>query len=90
MHVVRWSWAPCTDWLEVAHSPPSTLMRLSYLALFGVGSTVGMAVLSGLLGWPLARAGGHTGTTRSLSLAVGAVSTALGVFWGSPLIGRLF
>src|SRR5581483_3913255 len=31
---------------------PSTLTRLSYLALFGVGSTVGMAMLSGLLGWP--------------------------------------
>ncbi len=69
---------------------PSTLTRLSYLALFGIGSTVGMAVLSGLLGWPLARVGGHRATVRSLSLAVGCVSTVLGLFWGYPLIGRLF
>jgi hypothetical protein len=69
---------------------PSTLARLSYLSLFGIGSTVGMAVLSGLLGWPLARMGGHRATVRTLSLAVGGVSTALGLFWGYPLIGRLF
>ena len=69
---------------------PSTLTRLSYLALFGIGSTVGMAALSGLLGWPIARAGGHRTTARSLSLAVGCVSTVLGLIWGYPLIGRLF
>jgi nitrile hydratase accessory protein len=69
---------------------PTTLTRLSYLALFGIGSTVGMAVLSGLLGWPLARFGGHRTTACSLSLAVGGVSTALGLFWGYSLISRLF
>ena len=69
---------------------PSTLTQLSYLALFGLGSTLGMAVLSGLLGWPLARVGGHRTTARSLSLAVGVVSTMLGLIWGYPLIGRLF
>ena len=69
---------------------PSTLTRLGYLALFGIGTTVGMAVLSGLLGWPLARVGGHEATLRSLSLAVGVVSTALGLFCGYPLVVRLF
>jgi len=69
---------------------PSTLTRLSYLALFGLGTTAGMAVLSGVLGWPLARMGGHRRTARTLSLAVGCVSTALGLFWGYPIIGRLF
>jgi len=69
---------------------PSTMTRLSYLALFGIGSTVGMAVLSGLLGWPIARVGGHHATLRSLSMAVGCVSTVLGLFWGYPLIARLF
>src|SRR5262249_33545669 len=68
---------------------PSTLTRLSYLALFGIGSTVGMAVLSGLLGWPLARLGGGRITACGLSLAVGGVSTALGLFWGYPLVARL-
>ena len=41
---------------------PSTLTRLSYLALFGIGSTLGMAALSGLLGWPIARVGGDRAT----------------------------
>jgi hypothetical protein len=69
---------------------PSMVTRLSYLALFGIGSTLGMTVLSGILGWPIARVGGHHGTVRSLSLAVGCVSTVLGLFWGYPLIVRLF
>ena len=36
---------------------PSTAARLTYMAVFGLGSTLGMAALSGLLGWPLARIG---------------------------------
>jgi nitrile hydratase accessory protein len=68
---------------------PSTLARLSYLALFGIGSTVGMAILSGLLGWPLARLGSHRTTANGLSLAVGGVSTALGLFWGYPLVNHM-
>ncbi len=69
---------------------PSTVTRLGYLMLFGVGSTVGMAALSGLLGWPLARLGAHHMFVRSVSLAVGGVSIALGLFWGYPLIAGLF
>jgi hypothetical protein len=69
---------------------PSTAARLSYIALFGLGSTIGMAALSGLLGWPIARLGQHRGLARAVSLVVGCVSTALGFFWGYPLIGRLF
>jgi hypothetical protein len=64
--------------------------RLSYLALFGLGSTLGMTMLSGVLGWPIARVGGHRSTVRGLSLAVGCVSSMLGLFWGYPLIVRLF
>jgi hypothetical protein len=40
-----------------------------------------MAVLSGLLGWPLARLGNNTWFTRTVSLVVGCVSTALGLVW---------
>ena len=69
---------------------PTTAARLSYMALFGIGSTVGMAALSGLLGWPLARVGSHRALARVVSLAVGCVSTALGVAWGYPLVARLF
>jgi high-affinity nickel-transport protein len=61
---------------------PSTATRLAYLMLFGIGSTVGMVVLSGLLGWPIARMGAHRVCARTFSLAAGGVSTALGLFWG--------
>jgi hypothetical protein len=69
---------------------PSTAAQITYMAVFGLGSTLGMAALSGLLGWPLARAGQNRGLARALSLAVGCVSTVLGVVWGYPIIGRLF
>ena len=68
---------------------PSVGARLIYLALFGVGSTLGMAALSGLLGWPIARIGTHGVVARSLSLAVGCISTSLGLYWSYPLINRL-
>jgi hypothetical protein len=68
---------------------PTTTARLTYMIVFGLGSTLGMAALSGLLGWPLARAGRNRLLARGLSLAVGCASTTLGVVWGYPLVGRL-
>ena len=68
---------------------PSVGARITYMALFGLGSTAGMAALSGLLGWPLARVGTNHRTFRAVSIAVGCVSTALGVAWGAPLVARL-
>jgi nitrile hydratase accessory protein len=69
---------------------PTVAARLVYLALFGIGSTLGMAALSGLLGWPIARVGTHGIVARSVSLTVGSISIVLGLYWGYPLIGRLF
>jgi len=68
---------------------PSTATRLGYLALFGIGSTVGMVALSGLLGWQIARMGSDGSVVRTFSLAVGCVSTVLGLFLGYPLFSRL-
>jgi nitrile hydratase accessory protein len=68
---------------------PSVGARLIYLLLFGVGSTLGMAALSGLMGWPIACVGTHGTVARSLSLAVGCISIMLGLYWGYPLITRL-
>ena len=67
----------------------STTARITYMALFGFGSTLGMAALSGLLGWPIARLGANQTLVRAVSLVVGCVSIALGVFWGYPLTSRL-
>jgi hypothetical protein len=65
---------------------PTAAAQLTYMALFGLGSTLGMAALSGLLGWPLARLGANRMVARGVSLAVGCVSTALGVWWGWRLL----
>lgn len=67
----------------------STAARITYMTLFGFGSTLGMALLSGLLGWPLAKLGTNRSTIRALSVVVGCVSIALGLFWGYPLTSRL-
>jgi len=68
---------------------PTSTARITYMILFGAGSTFGMAVLSGLLGWPLARLGGDARTWRTVSLVVGCLSTALGIAWGAPLVAHL-
>jgi hypothetical protein len=68
---------------------PTTAARLSYMALFGLGSTVGMAALSGLLGWPLARLGAHQAVVRSVTFLVGFLSTGFGLYWGYAAIRRL-
>jgi hypothetical protein len=68
---------------------PSTGAQLAYISLFGLGSTLGMAALSGALGWPIARLASYRAFARGTSLAVGAVSVALGIAWGYPFLARL-
>jgi high-affinity nickel-transport protein len=68
---------------------PSTASRLTYMILFGLGSTAGMAALSGLLGWPLARLGAHEHVTRGIAFVVGCMSMVLGIVWGYPLVVRM-
>lgn len=69
---------------------PSTAARLTYMMVFGIGSTIGMAALSGVVGVPLARLGRHRGLARAVSFAVGCVSIVIGLGWGYPLLARLF
>src|SRR4051812_13740299 len=68
---------------------PSTAARLTYMALFGLGSTLGMAALSGVLGWPLARIGANHAVARGISVAVGCLSIGLGIAWSYPFISQL-
>src|SRR5207253_10241601 len=51
----------------------STAARITYMTLFGFGSTLGMAILSGLLGWPLAKIGANRTMIRALSIGVGCL-----------------
>ena len=60
--------------------------RLGYILLFGLGLVAGMAVLSGLAGLPLSRAGRNPRVARVLGLATGTFSAVLGVLWGLPLL----
>jgi hypothetical protein len=69
---------------------PSPAAQLSYLLLFGVGSTMGMAALSGILGWPIARLGAHHIVARAFSLAAGSVSIALGLSLGLSAVRDSF
>ena len=62
-------------------------VAISYMALFGLGSTFGMAALSGLLGWPLARFGTHLSCSRRLARRWMHVDV-LGIAWGYPLISN--
>lgn len=68
---------------------PTNATRLGYLALFGAGTTAGMVVLSGLLGWQIARMGSDRAILRGFSLAAGCVSTVLGLYWGYSALSAL-
>jgi len=69
---------------------PTPFARLLYIALFGAGSAIGMACLTGLAGWPLARI--SRSSPRLLGVvtgAAGAISLLLGSFWGWSAIRAL-
>jgi hypothetical protein len=68
---------------------PTPAAQLAYISLFGLGSTLGMAALSGVLGWPIARLRAHHALARGISLVVGCLSIGLGIAWGYPLVARL-
>ena len=61
---------------------PTVTARLMYIALFGLGSVVGMAALTGLAGWPLARLDARGGLPRWMLGATGGFSLLLGLTWG--------
>jgi hypothetical protein len=68
---------------------PTAFARLLYIALFGAGSAIGMACLTGLAGWPLARMQGSPRLLRGVTGAAGAISLLLGSFWGWSAIRAL-
>lgn len=68
---------------------PSIGERLSFIGLFGLGSMLGMTVLSGLLGLPLAALSRQRTTSRLLRGLSGVASIALGVALGAPIWLRL-
>jgi hypothetical protein len=67
----------------------SVARRVAFTALFGIGATVGMVLVSGALGCPLAQMGSASRPARIIGACGGLLSTALGVAWGGPLVCKL-
>lgn len=61
---------------------PTTSARLSYIALFGAGSVVGMSLLTGLAGVPLMKLARSPRLAAGLLLFTGFVSAGTGAWWG--------
>jgi high-affinity nickel-transport protein len=58
---------------------PSPVAAVLYVALFGLGSTAGMLVISGLVGLPFALAARRAGVAElALRVLAGAASLVLG------------
>lgn len=64
-----------------AASIQGTTPRILYMALFGVGSVAGMAMLSGLLGWPAVYVHARPAIGRALALLAAVLSLSIGVVW---------
>lgn len=60
---------------------PTPSLRVAYMVVFGAGSILGMALLTGLAGWPLARLGRSARFMRGLAAVTGAFSLGLGSWW---------
>lgn len=73
----------------VLASLPTAMIRLAYIALFGVGSAIGMAGMTGLAGWSLAGIEENGRISRGLSVATGGFSLLLGAFWGGSAVRAL-
>jgi len=68
---------------------PSAAGRLAFVAVFGVGSTAGMAVMSGALGAPLARAARHRSLSTTLGVAAGVVAIVVAFLAAVDAIGLI-
>ncbi len=67
--------------LLVLAAIPSPLAGLLYVLVFGIGSTLGMLVLSGLIGVPMAwTAGRSRAANLALQVAAGSISVLLGAW----------
>jgi hypothetical protein len=68
---------------------PTWGTRVAYMAIFGVGSVIGMAGLTGVVGWQLARIERRARLSRALALVTGTFSVGLGGWWGWTAVSSL-
>jgi beta-lactamase regulating signal transducer with metallopeptidase domain len=67
---------------------PTVDQQIVFMCLFGLGSTLGMAALSGLVGLPLARLSRSPLAFAWTSACVGIVSVCAGCIWSGAVIWR--
>jgi hypothetical protein len=63
--------------------------RVAFMALFGLGATIGMSLMSGLAGWPLAAVMRRPVAARWVLGTIGATSAALGLVWSWGPLTRI-
>lgn len=68
---------------------PSVGARLGYIALFGAGSVVGMALLTGLAGLPLMRLARVPRLATGVLALSGLLSVGVGLWWGLASVQQL-
>jgi hypothetical protein len=68
---------------------PSLGSGFVYMVCFGLGSVVGMAALSGLIGVPLSRVCARLQLRAAALATTGLLSVAVGLAWGLPLLSRV-
>jgi ABC-type nickel/cobalt efflux system permease component RcnA len=74
--------------LLVLSQVDSIVLGILYLACFGAGATVGMLVMSGLIGLPFVLSAGRlTGLNHRLQMVAGVLTIAFG-FWYAFDVGR--
>lgn len=69
---------------------PTVADGVVYILLFGLGSTLGMGLLTGVAGLPLARLARSPRVLPALLGASGALSVAMGILWVVRNAQRLF
>lgn len=97
LHLRRWTVSARPLWVGLLHGLAgsgaltalvlaelhSAAARLTYIALFGLGSTLGMALLTGLLGVSLSRFASAPRASRWLLFGAGLTSVVMGLVWGA-------
>lgn len=68
---------------------PSSFAAITFIVLFGVGATLGMSLLAGVAGAPLARLMRTRWGMPVLLATTGAISVALGLSWIGGAVLRL-
>lgn len=70
----------------VMSSLPTPWLRIVYTILFGLASTVGMTLVTGVTGLSLARFTHSDRALLTMSLASGLLSIGVSILWGGPIL----